>query len=183
LSLTEKRGINNGGYCPRITSKAEQETEVLSVLLIIMSFNLVRLPEEQGILTNAEEEEEQVLLEVITRMVFDAGLQRIAEAVNDSIDIVTSCHHQEPENPKNYTLENLATTKDELSQENTHTHTHTHTQTLILTSQSSNNKKPKRLPFCLSCSNSSKMTVLFVVPGPVLKQLHRERNTGSKKRL
>jgi hypothetical protein len=55
-----------------------------------MSFNLVRLPEEQGILTNAEEEEEQELLEVITRMVFNAGLQRTAEAVNDSIDIVTS---------------------------------------------------------------------------------------------
>ncbi len=91
-----------------------------------MSFNLVRLPEEQGILTNAEEEEEeQVLLEVITRMVFDAGLQRIAEAVNDSIDIVTSCHHQEPENPKNYTLENLAHNKRR-AKEGKHTHTHTH---------------------------------------------------------
>jgi hypothetical protein len=90
-----------------------------------MSFNLVRLPEEQGILTNAKEEEEKVLLEVITRMVFDAGLQRIAEAVNDSIDIVTSCHHQEPENPKNYTLENLAHNKRRAKQ-GKHTHTHTH---------------------------------------------------------
>jgi hypothetical protein len=124
LPLTEKRGIDNGGYCPRITSKAEHETEVLSVLLITMSFNLVRLPEEQGILTNAEEEEE-VLLEVITRMVFDAGLQGTAEAVNDSIDIVTSCHHQEPENPKNYTLENLAHNKTRAKQgKKTHTHTH-----------------------------------------------------------
>ncbi len=81
----------------------------------------MRLPEEQGILTNAKEEEEQVLLEVIRRMVFDAGLQRIAEAVNDSIDIVTSCHHQEPENPKNYTLENLAHNKRRAKQ-GKHTH-------------------------------------------------------------
>ncbi len=85
----------------------------------------MRLPEEQGILTNAEEEEEQVLLEVTTRMVFDAGLQRTAEAVNDSIDIVTSCHHQEPENPKNYTLENLAHNKTRAKQAK-HTNTHTH---------------------------------------------------------
>jgi hypothetical protein len=141
LSLTEKRGIDNGGYCPRITSKAEHETEVLSVLLIIMSFNLVRLPEEQGILTNAEEEEEQELLEVITRMVFNAGLQRTAEAVNDSIDIVTSCHHQEPENPKNYTLENLAHSKTRAKQGKTHTHTHTNSHPHFTILQQQKTKK------------------------------------------
>ncbi len=106
-----------------------------------MSFNLVRLPEEQGILTNAEEEEE-VLLEVITRMVFDAGLQGTAEAVNDSIDIVTSCQHQEPENPKNYTLENLAHNKTRAKQgKKTHTHTNSHPHFTILQQQ-----KTKKTP-------------------------------------
>jgi hypothetical protein len=107
-----------------------------------MSFNLVTLPEEQGILTNAEEEEQQVLLEVIIRTVFDAGLQRIAEAVNDSIDIVTSCHHQEPENPKNYTLESLEHNKRRAKQgEHTHTHTNSHPHFTILQQQ-----KTKKTP-------------------------------------
>lgn len=106
-----------------------------------MSFNLVRLPEEQGILTNAEEEEEQELLEVITRMVFNAGLQRTAEAVNDSIDIVTSCHHQEPENPKNYTLENLAHSKTRAKQGKTHTHTHTNSHPHFTILQQQKTKK------------------------------------------
>jgi hypothetical protein len=146
-----------------------------------MSFNLVRLPQEQGILTNAEEEQQQVLLEVIIRMVFDAGLQRIAEAVNDSIDIVTSCHHQEPENPKNYTLENLAHNKRR-AKRGKHTHTHTHTNshphfTILL------QQKTKKTPLLSLLQQQFKMTVLFVVPGPVLKQLHREEYPQQEKTL